>query len=295
MLGTHLASSLRSRGDEVAILTRRQPKDEHEIQWDTSKGIQGLSRVEGLDAFFNLTGAPIADRPWTRSRRALLRDSRIAATEIVLASLARLERPPPVYVGAGGLGLFGDRGDAEIGDDGPIGSGFLAELSRDWEATHLSAAELIGARASVLRMSIVLSHTGGAFPLMVLPFRYGIGGWLGNGQQYTAWVSDRDAVAAFEFVASRPDLSGGFNCTVPEPVRNKEWCKALGRALNRPVLTHAPRWALRGALGELANDLFLASVRAVPQRLQSAGFHFLDTDAEATFARLVSAQSPATP
>lgn len=291
MLGSILAEHLRARGDEVWILTRGEPKEEHQVQWDATKGVQGLARLEGLDSFYNLTGAPIADRPWTKNRRQVLRESRIDATEVVLGSLAKLERPPPVYVGAGGLGLFGDQGDDVLEDDASHGEGFLAELSRDWEAAHLAAADTIGARTSVMRMSIVLSERGGAFPLMVTPFRYGVGGWLGNGQQYTAWVSARDAVAAFVFVAESPDLAGGFNLTVPEPVRNKEWCKALGRALHRPVMTHAPRWALRGALGDLANDLFLASVRAVPRRLLDAGFTFQDDEAEATFARLVAAQS----
>jgi len=259
------------------------------VQWDASKGIQGLSRLEGLDGVFNLTGAPIADRPWTKKRREILFDSRILATEVILDSLSQLERPPGFFIGAGGLGLFGDCGDRVIEDDGEPGTGFLAELSSAWEAAHLSASDVLGCRAAVLRMTIVLSHTGGVFPLMVLPFSYGIGGWLGNGKQYTGWISDRDAVSAFLFVAENPELSGAFNATVPEPTRNKEWCKALGRALNRPVMTHAPKWALRGALGELANDLFLASIRAVPKRLTDAGFEFQDTEAEATFARLVAA------
>lgn len=291
MIGTHLAARLRARGDEVWILTRRDPKEEFHVQWDLSRGIQGLARLEGLDGVFNLTGAPIADRPWTKARREVLRDSRVAATESILASLAELDAPPRVFVGAGGLGLFGDRGDDVLEEDAGQGTGFLAELSQEWEEAHLAAAGVLGCRAAVLRMSIVLSHTGGAFPLMVLPFRYGMGGWLGNGRQYTSWISGRDAVAAYLFVAERDDLVGAFNATVPEPTPNKAWCKALGRALNRPVMTHAPKWALRGALGELANDLFLASVRAVPKRLLDAGFTFRDPEAEAAFRRLVAAQN----
>ncbi|MEZ4319607.1 MAG: TIGR01777 family oxidoreductase [Myxococcota bacterium] len=290
MIGTHLAKALRERGDEVWILTRGDAREEHHVQWDLSKGIQGVARLEGLDGVFNLTGAPIADRPWTKKRRELLRESRVDATAAILESLATLDQKPGFFIGAGGLGLFGDCGDAAIEDDAEPGTGFLAELSRDWEEAHLAATEALGCRSAVLRMSIVLSHTGGAFPLMVLPFRYGIGGWLGNGQQYTSWISDRDCVGAFLFVAGDPSLAGAFNATVPDPEPNKEWCRALGRALHRPVMTHAPKWALRGALGELANDLFLASVRAVPKRLLEAGFVFQDTDAEATFARLVAEQ-----
>ena len=288
MLGTHLTTALRARGDEVWILSRGEPRDDHSLQWDRSRGVVGVHKLEGIDVVFNLTGAPIADRPWTTKRRELLRESRIEATEILLDSLAKLTAPPGVYVGAGGLGLFGDCGDELVHDDHAAGQGFLAELSADWEAAHLAATARIGARAGVLRMGLVLAPDGGVFPLMSMPFRYGIGGWLGHGRQFTSWVSSRDAVRAFLFVADTEGLAGGFNCTVPEPVRNKEWCKALGRALNRPVLTHAPRWALRGALGELANDLFLASLRAVPQRLNDAGFRFEDEEAEATFRRLAA-------
>lgn len=297
MLGGHLAALLRARGDEVWIVTRNAPSQEHELQWDRQKGIHDVKKLEGLDVLFNLTGAPIADRPWTTKRRETLRDSRIASTEALYESLAKLDAPPRAYIGAGQLGIFGNRDDDVVGDDEPRAeTGFLAELSSDWEDTHLAATERIGARAAVLRMSIVLSHTGGVFPLMVMPFRVGIGGWLGHGRQYTSWVSDRDAAAAFVFVADHDELDGAFNCTVPEPVQNKEWFKALGRALSRPVMTHAPRWALRGALGEFANDLLIASLRAVPQRLLAAGFTFQDTDAEQTFRRLVTAsQEPQNP
>lgn len=289
MLGGHLCAALRARGDEVWILTRGAAEGEHELQWDKSRGIHGVQKLDGLDVVFNLTGAPIADRPWTRKRRQTLRESRLIATDVIFDSLAKLSNPPGAYIGAGQLGIFGNRDDDPVGDDEPRGTGFLAELSADWEDMHLSADERIGARAAVVRMSIVLSHTGGVFPLMLMPFRVGIGGWLGHGRQFTSWVSDRDAVAAFLFVADHPDLAGAFNCTVPEPIRNKEWFKALGRAVSRPVMTHAPRWALRGALGEFANDLLIASLRAVPTRLLEAGFTFQDTDAEDTFRRLVAA------
>lgn len=286
LIGTALAERLRARGDEVYIVTRRSPRGEEEVQWDPSRGVLTPAQLEGLDAVYNLTGAPIADRPWTRARRKVLWESRVDATAVLLRSLADLERPPATFIGVGGLGLFGDRGDAIIDDDDPPGTGFLADLCIAWEAGHMAAEEL-GARAAVLRMSVVLSPDGGAFPLMVRPFRY-VGGWLGNGRQYTSWISVRDCVGALVHLADHADCTGFFNGTVPEPIPNKEWCKALGRAVHRPVVTHAPKWALRGALGELADELFLASVRAVPRKLLASGYSFVDSDAEETFRWLVA-------
>ncbi|MEQ1504309.1 MAG: DUF1731 domain-containing protein, partial [Myxococcota bacterium] len=174
-----------------------------------------------------------------------------------------------------------------IDDDDPPGTGFMAELCVAWEAAQL-ASESIGCRSAVLRMSVVLSPTGGAFPLMVMPFRY-IGGWLGHGRQYTPWISIDDAVGALIHLADHPDCRGAFNGTVPNPPQNKEWLKALGREMHRPVVTHAPRWALRGALGELADSLLIASIRAVPRKLLATGYTFVDPEAEPTFAKLLVA------
>ena len=288
MIGTEVANRHRERGDEVVILTRRARAPDH-LQWDPRKGSTERKRFDGCGVLYNFAGAPIADRPWTKARREELWASRVDFTRALLDSFAGVDSPPPVYVGAGGLGRFGDCGDRYIDDDDPPGDGFLAELSMAWEEQHLLAREVIGARACVSRMGMVLSGTGGALPLMVKPYRLGLGGWLGNGKQYTSWISVRDAVSVFVFLADNESCEGAFNGTVPEPIRNKEWCKALGRALHRPVLTHAPKWVLRGALGEFADSLLLASVRAVPRKLTERGFTFEDVDAQTTFESLIAA------
>jgi uncharacterized protein (TIGR01777 family) len=272
----------------VVILTRGPASREGLVQWDPAKGIPGIAQLEGVEVVVNLTGAPIADRPWTKARRKVLWESRVDATATLIGALAALRVAPRVFVGTGGLGYFGDCGDERVDDDHPPGKGFLPELSRAWENAHLDAAPRLGARAAVLRMSMVLSPEGGLFPLMVKPFRY-VGGWVGNGRQFTSWISIRDCVGALLWLVDQSECAGPFNGTVPNPVPNKEWCKALGRVLHRPVITHAPKWALRGALGDLADELFLASLRAVPRKLLASGYTFVDTDAEATFAWLVNA------
>ena len=287
MIGSAIATELRNRGDEVVILTRGPTRSKDWIQWDPRRGVPQARRLEGLDAVFNLTGAPLATRPWTPARRRLLMSSRVQATEALLGSLERLEERPVVFVGVGLLGRFGDRGDAWIDDDDPASRGFMAELAQTWEDAHMTARERLGARAVVLRLGMVLSATGGAFPSMLPPFRHGFGGWLGDGHQYTAWMSLRDTVRAFLHLLDTTTATGGFNGNVPNPVRNRHWCEALGHVVNTPVMTHAPKWALRGALGELADGVFLSSMRAKPRKLLDSGFSFLDEEVEDVFERLV--------
>ncbi len=287
MIGAALRAALESRGDEVIVLTRGEPSAPGLVQWDPSRGVPQPRRLGDVDAVFNLSGAPLATRPWTRARRQILRDSRITATENLLASFARAEISPRVFVGIGHLGLFGDRGQNWIDDEARPGEGFLADLAVAWEAAHLSATDQLGSRAAVLRPSIVLSGTDGAFPTMVTPFQHGFGGWLGDGRQFTPWLSLTDTVRALIHLADNDSCRGGFNGSVPDPVPNRDWCEAIGRALEKPVRTHAPKWALRGALGELADGVFLASVRARPRKLLESGFVFDDPEIGALFRRLV--------
>lgn len=283
LIGAALADAHRARGDDVLVVTRK-PREPGHIAWDPGRAWADVQRLDGLDVLYHLAGAPIADRPWTRQRRKVLRESRIDTAEMLREQLGRV-RAPKVWVGVSALGRFGDRGEESLDDDAPPGPGFLAELATAWEDAHV-AAEKLGCRVAVLRMSVVLDARGGVFPLMVHPFRMGIGGWLGHGRQYTPWITGRDAVRALMHLADKP-LSGGFNGTVPHPVRHYEWMKALANVLKSPVIAQAPRWALRGAFGELADDLLLASVRAVPRKLTESGFVWLDPEAEPAFGRLV--------
>lgn len=213
-------------------------------------------------------------------------ESRVQATERLLDAFSKLSRPPGVFVGVSSLGYYGDRGDSFIDDDDPPGTGFLAELCIEWERAQFSAQERIGARTSVLRMSVVLAPDGGAFPLMVRPFRV-VGGWLGNGRQYSPWISIRDCVGALTHLARNEDCEGPFNGTVPVPTTNKSWLRAFGRVMHRPVANIAPKWALKGAFGELADSMLLASIRAVPRKLLESGYTFVDPDAEETFRWLM--------
>lgn len=288
MIGTWLARELRERGDEVLIVSRQRTKAPDFIRWDAHKGIHDLERMEGLDAVVNLAGEPIAARPWTTVRRRKLWESRVDTTGVLLRSLGRLDAPPKAFIGVGSIGLFGDQGEDWVDENTGVGDGFLPELAEAWEQAQLAAKRVISSRTAVLRLSIVLSPTGGVFPLMLKPFRIGMGGWLGHGRQFTSWTTIRDTSAAFRLLIDDDTATGCFNGTIPEPTRNIDWLKALGRATGKPVITHAPRWALRGALGELADSLLIASIRTRPTKLLDHGFSFVDKDAEDAFRWLIS-------
>jgi len=269
----------------VIVLTRRKPQNDQEIRWDIRRGLKDRRPLKDVDAVLNFVGEPLAARPWTPARRKLLLESRIRPTERLVRDLQMAGATPKVLVGPGSLGFYGDRGEEVLDETLAAGTGFLAELSSTWEEAHLEAATQLGARGAVLRMFMALDAEGGALPLLASPFRYGLGGYVGSGEQFTPWISLRDAVRAFLFLVDG-EGHGVFNGTVPHPVRNKAWCSALGTALGKPAKVQAPRWAVRGALGELGDAVFVASIRAVPRRLVEAGFAFEDTDIEETFQGL---------
>ncbi|MFM2162442.1 MAG: hypothetical protein RLZZ383_1954, partial [Pseudomonadota bacterium] len=294
LIGSALRNHLLARGDEVLVLTRggtsRIPSRDQVLLDPLGGGITAaaLRRLDGLDALFHLGAAPLAARPWTPARRHLLRESRVEATEALWRTFQRLDRPPEVIVGVGSLGMFGDRGVGHVDDDDHPAAGFLAELSAAWETAHRIATDVLGARTAVLRMGIVLASEGGALPLLARAFHSGIGGWAGDGRQVTPWISLHDAVRALTFLLDTPEASGGFNGAPPDLVANRAWCEALGAAAGHPIRTHAPKWALRGALGDLAEGLLLASCRATPRKLQALGFRFDDVDVDVVFRRLVA-------
>ena len=188
-------------------------------------------------------------------------------------TLARLPEPPPVWACASAVGYYGDRGDEVVSEDSPPGSGFLADICRDWEAAAGPAAEA-GIRVVHLRFGVVLSPEGGALAKMLGPFRWGLGGRIGTGRQYMSWIAIDDAVRAIAHTLSTESLAGPVNVTAPGPVTNREFTKAFGRVLGRPTLFPLPAFAARLALGKMADETLLASIRAAPARLTESGYTF---------------------
>jgi uncharacterized protein (TIGR01777 family) len=195
----------------------------------------------------------------------------------LIAALSRLQRAPRVIVAASAIGYYGNRGDETLAESSPPGDDFLSALCREWEAEATRGAEF-GARVVMLRFGIILATHGGALQRMQLPFKLGVGGRLGSGRQWMSWLTLGEAVGIVKFALASSALSGPVNTVSPQPVRNSDFTRILARALHRPALFPAPALALRVALGEMADALLLVSQRAVPTKLQQAGYRFAHPD-----------------
>jgi uncharacterized protein (TIGR01777 family) len=272
-LGSALAGAWRQDGREVLVLTRR-PRGEHQIGWSPGSGADGewVAAVQNADAVVNLAGESIAGGRWTAARKAAIRDSRLRATRALAGAILNSPSRKPVFVSASGVGVYGPRGDEAVTEDTPPGFDFLASVCREWEAEALAAAA--SARVVLLRTGLVLSNDGGALPRMALPFRFFGGGPSGSGRQYMPWIHVDDWVAMTRWAVSTPSVSGPLNVVAPNPVTNAEFARELGRALRRPAFLPAPAFALRLALGEMADALLLAGQRALPAKALALGFSF---------------------
>jgi uncharacterized protein len=274
LIGGALTQNLVADGIEVVRLVRRPSSRPGEIQWDPAAPSGALSpgALDGFDAVVHLSGAPVAGGRWTPARKQELRASRIDSTTALIGAMLAAAEPPLVLIAASAIGWYGDTGGLPVNETAPAGSGFLATLVRDWEAATSPATEA-GIRVVNLRSGIVLSSRGGMLPRLELPFRLGLGAKIGTGGQYLSWITLTDHMRAVRFLLGQPDLSGPVNLTAPEPVTNAELTRSLAAALHRPAILRVPAGALRLALGEVSTEL-LGSCRAVPARLQEAGFSF---------------------
>lgn len=243
------------------------------IQWDPERGALDPAALEGIDAIVHLAGAGIADRRWTTARKRVLRESRTGPTALLARAIASLRRPPSVMLSMSAVGIYGDAGDAILTEGSSTGTDFLSQLGREWEAAA-DPARAAGIRVVHPRMGIVLSPDGGALAKMLLPFRLGVGGRLGTGRQWMSWIAIDDALAGLRHCLADDRVSGPVNLTAPQAVTNAEFTEALATVLRRPSLFPVPAIALRALFGEMADATLLASQRAVPERLEAAGFHF---------------------
>jgi uncharacterized protein (TIGR01777 family) len=210
---------------------------------------------------------------WTAQKKRRIRESRTIATRLLVQTLTRLAKPPAVLVCASGVGYYGSRGDEVLSEESRPGTGFLAELAREWEAATATAIAQ-GIRVVNLRLGVVLSAHGGALAKMLTPFRLGLGGVIGDGAQWMSWIALDDVIGAIRHALTTDALRGPLNVVAPAPVINAEFTRTLGRALGRPTLVPLPAFAARLALGEMADEMLLTSQRAVPARLQASGYRF---------------------
>jgi uncharacterized protein (TIGR01777 family) len=263
--------ALRAAGHDVSRLVRRAAEAADEITWDPATGSLDPDTLAGTDAVVNLSGATIGRR-WTRARKQEIRDSRVETTSLLARTIANLDPRPSVLVCAGGVGIYGDRGDEILTEESELGTGFLAEVGRAWEAAAQPARE---ARIRVVnfRQGIVLSADGGALRQMLTPFKLGLGGRVGSGKQWWSWVSMDDVVSAYRFVLDG-DLAGPVDLTSPNPATSARFTRALGRALGRPTVFPLPAIAVKAMFGEMGEAVLLEGQRALPAHLLAAGFAF---------------------
>ncbi len=274
-----------SAGYEVLPMIRPgssggESRVEHHLQWDPQRGIDRLSEIEPIDAFVHLAGRSIASRRWSDGEKQLIRSSRVEATGILCEQLAQLPSPPKVFVSTSAIGIYGECGDQIVGDDHPTDDSddFLADVAQHWEAAASPLIEHKGCRVVYPRLGIVLSTSGGALGKVLPLFRNFLGGRLGSGQQFWAWVSLRDCVRSIQWMLENPAATGAYNVVSPNAVTNLEFTQQVAKAVGRPVSLPVPAFALRLALGEMADAILLRSCRAVPSRLLQSGFTFHDSD-----------------
>jgi uncharacterized protein len=273
LIGTALAGDLRRGGHEVAPLVRRPPGP-GEIRWDPRAADGGLDpgALDGIDAVVHLSGAPIAGGRWTESRKRILRASRVQSTQALVAALTAAKNPPPVLLSGSAIGWYGDTGQREVDESAPAGTGFLADLVRDWEAAAQPARDA-GVRVVNLRSGVVLSRRGGMLGLLRPLFQLGLGARMGPGDQFLSWISLTDHVSAVRYLLDHAEIDGPVNLTAPSPVTNAAFTAALARALHRPTVLWVPAPVLQIGAGEMSTEL-LGSHRVLPRRLTEAGFAF---------------------
>lgn len=286
LVGRALAPSLTKGGHEVIRLVRRAPRAADEVRWDPERGEIDLARLEGIDAFVHLAGENIAGGRWTDRRKTRLRASRVPATRLLADALVRMNVKPKVLVSASAIGYYGDHGDEWVSEATAPADDFLGRLSRDWEDAAAPAAQA-GVRVIHPRTGIVLSPAGGALGKMLLPFRMGLGGVLGSGRQYMSWIAIDDLVDAIRHALVTENLSGPVNAVAPTPVTNAEFTRTLGHVLGRPTVAPVPAFALRLALGEMADATLLSSTRVRPERLLASGYRFRFPELEPALRHLL--------
>ena len=286
-VGRRLVEALSGRGDEVVVLSRHpQGAGSRALSslksvtirgWSSEPGGDWSSVVDGADAVVNLAGEPVVGRRWSDEQKRRILESRVQATRAVVAAIAKAGRKPKVLVNASAVGFYGFREDDRLDETASAGTDFLAQVCLAWEDEARKASG--HTRTVMLRIGIVLGEEGGSLSEMVRPFKLGAGGPIGSGRQWVSWIHRDDLVSMILFAIDTPGVEGPLNATAPEPVRNVDLSRAIGRVLHRPSFLPVPEIALRVALGEVAGML-VRGQRVVPKKAQEAGFRFAHAELE---------------
>ena len=282
-LGRPLAERLAADGRDVIVLTRGAPaaprRSVRFVAWNPDGIGVWTNEIDGADAVVNLAGESIAARRWSAAQKQRILDSRLKATRAVAGAIRAARRAPASFVSGSAVGYYGPQGDGVVTEAQPAGSDFLATVCEQWESEAIRGAGSV-TRVVCIRTGLALEKDGGAFPRILLPFKFGAGGPLGSGRQYWPWIHRDDWVELVRWAIDTPAAAGPLNLTAPTPVTNAEFTRTLGHVLHRPAFLPAPAFALRIALGEMADALLLSGQRAVPAAARELGFTFRHTHLE---------------
>lgn len=285
LIGTELIPFLTTGGHTVIRMVRHKAKP-GEIEWYPDAGIIDRNALEGLDAVIHLAGDNIAEGSWTPEKKARIRESRVKSTRLLCETLAQLDNPPKVLICGSAIGYYGDRGDEILREESPGAQDFLGQVCHEWEDIT-EIAEKSGIRVVNLRIGVVLTPKGGALGKMLLPFKLGMGGRLGSGEQYMSWVAIDDVIGIIHYALVKDDIAGPLNVVSPNPVTNLEFTKTLGKVLVRPTIFPVPAAVLRLLFGEIADALLLASTRVHPGRLLANNYQFRFPELETAFRHVL--------
>jgi uncharacterized protein len=285
LIGSALVRSLVADGHAVRRLVRQRPRANDEVAWNPERNEIDSAALAGIDAVVNLAGENIAQR-WTDDSMRAIRESRVRATALVARTIASLSPRPKVLVSGSAVGYYGRRGSELLDETSSAGDDFLASVCKDWEAATAPASDA-GVRVAISRTGIVLDPHGGALAKMLLPFRFGVGGRLGDGRHWMSWIALADMVRALRFLVDAERASGAFDLTAPNPVDNAEFTRVLAGVLHRPALLPVPALALELIYGQMAKGAALASQRALPRKLLAGGFEFTLPELETALERIL--------
>ena len=280
LIGKALTSYLRAQGHLVHILSRNDSGAV--MTWQPEKNQITLDPNVTLDAVINLNGVNIGDKPWSKQRKLDIVNSRIDSTRLLAETCAALPKPPSVFINASAIGFYGDSGSTVVDESSPAGDNFLTEIVTTWEDAAKPAVRA-NIRTVFIRSGVVLSKEAGALQKMLLPFKLGLGGRVGSGEQYMSWISLEDEVRAIDFILNNADINGPVNLTSPNAVTNTEFTQTLARCLNRPSLLPMPEFIIKLLFGEMGELLLLGGANVMPTALLNKGFQFKHADLEQAF------------
>lgn len=277
LIGQPLCRRLSNEGHGIVVLSRQPERaavvpGAKAFRWEPEAGAPPREAWEGVEALIHLAGEPVAAGRWTSERKRSIRESRVTGTRNLVAGIEMLSDRPKVLISSSAVGLYGDRGDEVLAETAAPGEGFLADVSRDWESEAVRARNL-GLRVALVRVGVVLSSAGGALEKMLAPFKLGLGGRLGDGRQWFPWIHLDDIVGILHHALMSPAIDTSINGVAPGIVTNEGFTRELAAALHRPVFFPVPEFALRIAMGEMA-EMALASLRVVPQVAEETGYRF---------------------